>query len=215
MIISQEALRMQKKAGIITEGQLREALDALNEDFLELKSIGRQLYSLLKKKGYAVQILENSSKSKLSGGGVASLAKSNKPGESDKGGNVEIHQLSDVEQIGIAIPTWAVVCNFVLNSKNQEYLKQLIEKKGKKYQEPNEKNWLEVATAAFAEGTQSLQNKDIINNPKIKEYIAGLGKELTDIIKEKKPNMQFAFDDKNGYYAMYFGEQRTKKGGIA
>ena len=42
--------------------------EIINEDYLELKSIGKQLYSFLKKKGYNVTIKENSSKSKYRGG---------------------------------------------------------------------------------------------------------------------------------------------------
>jgi hypothetical protein len=51
--MNKEFLKMQKLAGLITEGQYKEKL---NEDNLEVKSIAKKLYSFLKQNGVAASL---------------------------------------------------------------------------------------------------------------------------------------------------------------
>lgn len=181
---------------------------SINEDYLELKSIGKQLYSFLKKKGYGVEIKENTQKTKYG----ATLIGTKDRHINYKGGEIEIHQFSDVEEIGVFVPTYALAYKFIMDPDNEETLKGLLKAKTQYadyYLQNKQKDWYTITREIFGQA-----GRDIQNNPEIKKYIAKLGQELIGIVKEKYPNMQLSFEDKSQYYAMYFREPRTKKGGV-
>ncbi len=188
---------------------------SINEDYLELKSIGKQLYSFLKKKGYDVEIKENSQKSKYQGGDTLVGTKDSKY-SNGKGGNVEIHQFSDVEEVGVFVPTYALAYQFIVDPSNDAIVKSWAKGHMKELDEADkQKYWSNIKDWAFAESTGKVAyGSDIQKNPEIKKYIAKLGQELISIVKQKYPNMQLLFGDKNDYYAMYFREPKTKKGGV-
>jgi hypothetical protein len=190
---------------------------SINEDFLELKSIGKQLYSFLKKKGYDVKIKENSQKSKYKGGDTLAGTKDSKY-SNGKGGNVEIHQFSDVEEIGVFVPTYALVYMFIMDPNNEETLKELLKSKTKNpdyYLQNKQKDWTNIKNLIFAKSSgQIAYDYDMQANPEIKKYIAKLGQELIGIVKQRYPNMQLLFGDKSHYYAMYFREPKTAKGAV-
>ena len=96
--------------------------ESINEDFMELKSIAKQLYSILKKKGYEVEIKENSKKSTYRGGDSLAGTKDSKY-LNGKGGTVEIHQFSDVEQIGLFLPVHTVAYQFIIAPENKDIIK--------------------------------------------------------------------------------------------
>jgi hypothetical protein len=62
-MLSEEFLKMQKLAGLITEAQYNQKISLietqLNEDNLEVKRIAKQLYSWLKQNGVAVSLMTN------------------------------------------------------------------------------------------------------------------------------------------------------------
>lgn len=205
-----EISRMQELAGIISENK-----QMLNEDFLELKSIAKMLYSLIKSKGFNVELKENSSKAKYASD---TLAK-NKNND-NKGGSVEIHQLSDVEQIGVFVPYYAVVYNFITNPANRKYIESVVGKNNPdklKYNigldEP-QKYWTHIHTYMYGKGGQIADVLNSKNDPEIKKLISKLGQELTNAVKSKYPNMLFSFKDGETGYYMYFAEPKTAKGGI-
>jgi hypothetical protein len=199
---------MQQLAGLITESQL-------NEDYLELKSLGKQLYSALKKKGYEVEIKENSKKSTFAGGDSLVGTKDSKYLNS-KGGTVEIHQFSDAEQIGVFIPAYAVLYQFIVDPANKSYLEQLYTKKrgkpGGELDEPA-KYFSNLKDILFGEDGKVASSSNVMKDPEIKKSIAKLGQELLSIIKSKKPNMLLSFRDTDTSYAMNFAEPKTAKGG--
>jgi len=203
-----EVKRMQQLAGILKESQL-------NEDYLELKSLGKQLYSALKKKGYEVEIKENSKKSTFAGGDPLVGTKDSKYLNS-KGGTVEIHQFSDAEQIGVFIPAYAVLYQFIVDPANKSYLEQLYTKKrgkpGGELDEPA-KYFSNLKDILFGENGKVASSSNVMEDPEIKKSIAKLGQELLSIIKSKKPNMLLSFRDTDTSYAMNFAEPKTAKGG--
>ena len=220
-IMNEAFLKMQKLAGVITEAQYNQKKslieNQLNEDYLELKSIGKQLYSFLKKKGYLVQIIENSSKSPYKGGTTLTTGTNASKNEHD-GPPVEIHQLSDVEQIAVAVPVYALLRAFVLDDANKSFLEQTITKKGGKTGALNDPKqyWSSIGDQAFGPTLgKTASTTDIMKNPLIQQYIANLGKELTNIVKSKKPNAALAFKDTETAYVMYFADTKTAKGGTA
>lgn len=190
---------------------------SINEDYLELKSIAKQLYSFLKKKGYEVEIKENSQKSKYKNGDTLIGTKDSKY-LNDKGGTVEIHQFSDVEEIGVFVPTYALAYAFIMDPNNQEILSGLIKAKNKNpdsYLQDKQKSWFHIKDLIFAKSSGQIAYDDAMQaNPEIKKYIAKLGQELIGIIKQRYPNMELAFGDKSHYYAMYFREPKTAKGAV-
>jgi hypothetical protein len=207
-----EIKRMQFLAGVINESQL-------NEDYLELKSLAKQLYSAIKKKGYDVEIKENSQKSKFRGGDPLVGTKDSQY-QNGRGGTAEIHQFSDVEEIGVFIPTYAVAYHFIKDPNNRKYLEDLIAKNLPNLKDKNigfddiDKYWTYIKDYAFSPSpNKSASGHDIQQNSEIKKSIASLGQELIGIIKSKKPNMRMAFKDDSVDYGMWFSEPKTAKGG--
>ena len=216
--INESFLKMQKLAGVITESEYNQKKslveNQLNEDYLELKSIGKQLYSFLKKKGYTVKIIENSSKSPYRGGTTLTTGTNAGRLEND-GPPVEIHQLSDVEQIAVAVPVYALSRVFILDDANRSFLEQTITKKGEKTGALNDPKqyWSSISDQVFGAPGKIASPDDIKKNPQIQKYIANLGKELTGIVKSKKPNAMLSFKDTDIAYVMYFADAKTAKGG--
>jgi len=188
----------------------------LKEDYLELKSIGKLLYSFLKRKGYDVEIKENSSKSKFRGGDhLIGQQYGN-----TKGGTIEIHQFSDVEEVGVFIPVYALTYQFIINPDNHKYIESLVSQNrsevvGQNYglSDP-EKYWTHVKNYAFGKSGKIANSSDIMRDPGIQKAIGSLGVELQNLIKSKYPNMQFIFKDDDVFYSMYFAEPKTAKGAV-
>jgi len=195
--------------------------ESINEDFMELKSIAKQLYSLLKKKGYEVEIKENSKKSTYRGGDSLVGTKDSKY-LNGKGGTVEIHQFSDVEQIGLFLPVHAVAYQFITAPENKDIIKKMVDKKKPgdyekypgTYQQDISKNWSHIKDAIFGEPGKIASSYDMQKNPQIGEFIKKLGTELISVIKSKYPNMLLSTEDKETNFALYFAEPKTKKGGV-
>ena len=195
-------------------------LESINEDFMELKSIAKQLYSLLKKKGYEVEIKENSKKSTYHGGDSLVGTKDSKYLNS-KGGTVEIHQFSDVEQIGLFLPVHAVACQFITEPENRDIIKKMVDEKKPgdfekypgSYQDLS-KNWSSVADTIFGASGKVASCYDIQKNPQLGEFIKKLGAELIGAIKSTYPNMLLSTEDKETTFALYFAEPTTKKGAV-
>jgi hypothetical protein len=194
--------------------------ESINEDFLELKSIAKQLYSLLKKKGYEVEIKENSKKSTYHGGDSLVGTKDSKYLNS-KGGTVEIHQFSDVEQIGLFLPVYAVACQFISAPENVDIIKKMVDEKKpgdfEKYTGTYQnlsKNWSSVSDTIFGKSGKIASSYDIQKNPKLGEFIKKLGSELIGVIKSKYPNMLLSTEDQQTNFALYFAEPKTKKGAV-
>jgi hypothetical protein len=152
---------------------------SINEDYLELKSIGKQLYSFLKKKGYEVEIKENSQKSKFRGGDTLVGTKDSKYLNS-KGGTVEIHQFSDVEEIGVFVPTYALVYMFIMDPNNEETLKELLKSKTNNpdsYLQNKQKYWTNIKDVVFTKNMgKTADFDDMQDSPDIKKYIAPAAK---------------------------------------
>lgn len=205
-----EIHRMKELAGIISESSI------LNEDYLELKSIAKQLYTLLKSKGYDVRIVENSSKSKYAGGTTLAGQKY----LNNKGGSVEIHQFSDVEQIGVFVPAYTVIYQFIKNPANHKYVESIIAKNrpdlvGKNIGlDDTEKHWTHIKNFMYGKSGKIAEISDFMKDQGIRQTIGALGKELQNAIKSKYPTMLFSFEDDATGYSMYFAEPRTAKGGI-
>ena len=210
-----------KKKEILNETNIGK-VGLIKEDYLELKSIGKQLYSFLKKEGYNVTIKEDSSKSTFSGGDK--LVDSNEGG---KGGIVQIKQFSDVEQIGVSIPSYAVTYQFLNNQGNYDKIKKVYADNRQDFgPEQKEKflndgdtwfkssltdSWDGIAKTVF----KSKGCEDLSQHPEIIKSVNELGNKLSDIVKSKIPNMEFVFDNQvsNCQFVMYFREPKTKKGG--
>ena len=189
---------------------------SINEDFMELKSIAKQLYSLVKSEGYDVKIIENSKKSTYRGGDSLVGTKGSKY-LNGKGGSVEIHQFSDIEQIGLFLPVYAVAYQFIIAPENKEIIKKRLNKPESYeiYQKDNFKDWNHISSAMFAEPGKSTSVSDIIKNPEILKFVNKLGSKLIGAIKSKYPNMLLSTEDKDGNFCLYFAEPTTKKGGVA
>lgn len=195
-------------------------LQSINEDFMELKSIAKQLYSLLKKKGYEVEIKENSKKSTYYGGDSLVGTKDSKYLNS-KGGTVEIHQFSDVEQIGLFLPVHAVAYQFITAPENLDIIKEMVNKKQpgsfEKYPGTYQnlaKHWSNVANTIFGQNGKIASCYDIQKNPQLGNFIKKLGADLIDAIKSAYPNMLLSTEDKEVSFALYFAEPKTKKGAV-
>ena len=188
---------------------------SINEDFMELKSIAKQLYSLVKSEGYDVKIIENSKKSTYRGGDSLVGTKGSKY-LNGKGGSVEIHQFSDIEQIGLFLPVYAVAYQFIIAPENKEIIKKRLNKPESYeiYQKDNFKDWDHISSAMFAEPGKSTSVSDIIKNPEILKFVNKLGSKLIGAIKSKYPNMLLSTEDKDGNFCLYFAEPTTKKGGV-
>ena len=190
-------------------------IESINEDFLELKSISKQLYSLLKKKGYEIEIKENSKKSTYRGGDK--LVGSKDSISNGKGGTVEIHQFSDIEQIGLFLPVHAVAFQFITAPENKDIIKKMIGQKKddyEYYQKDGFKNWSHLADTIFGEPGKVASCYDIQKNPQLGEFIKKLGAELIGAIKKTYPNMLLSTQDKETHFGLYFAEPKTKKGAV-
>ena len=190
-------------------------LESINEDFMELKSIAKQLYSLVKSEGYEVEIKENSEKSKYRGGDTLVGTKDSQY-LNGKGGTVEIHQFSDIEQIGLFLPVYAVAYQFIIAPENKEIIKKSLNKPESYeiYQKDNFKDWIYLSNAMFAESGKSTEVSEIIKNPEILKFVNKLGSKLIGAIKSKYPNMLLSTEDKDGNFGLYFSEPKTKKGAV-
>jgi hypothetical protein len=193
--------------------------ESINEDFMELKSIAKQLYSLLKKKGYEVEIKENSKKSKYRGGDSLVSTKDSK--YLNKGGNAEIHQFSDIEQIGVFLPVYAVVYQFLTAPENKELVKQMVEKNkpGDWEKYPGtygdiSKNWTYIKNAIFGEPGKIADLYRMQKNPEIGKFVNKLGNELIAAIKSKYPNILLHAEDQETNFGLWFAEPKTKKGAV-
>lgn len=187
-------------------------LESINEDFLELKSIVKQLYSLLKEKGYDVEIRESSEKSRYRGGDRLVGTKDSQY-LGDKGGTVEIHQFSDVEEIGVFLPARSVAYQFIISPENKEIIKKSLYKPElyEIYQKDNFKDWDYLYRDAFVRTSKETDDSDIIKNPQILEFLGKLGINLIDTIKSKYPNIQIITEIKGGNFCLYFRETKTRK----
>jgi len=203
-------------------------LEFINEDFMELKSIVKHLYSLLKREGYEVEIKENSKKSTYADGDTLVGSKDSQHLNS-KGGTVEIQQFSDFEQIGVFIPVYAAAYQFIIDPENREIIKKMVDEKKpgdyerypgtyqqdtQTYQEDISNNWLHIKDAIFGETGHIGTANDMIDNPELLKFVNKLGSKLIDTIKSKYPNMLLSSKDKDGNFALYFAEPRTRKGGV-
>ncbi len=195
--------------------------ESINEDFMELKSIAKQLYSLLKSEGYEVEIKENSEKSKFRGGDTLVGTKDSQ-WLNDKGGTVEIHQFSDAEQIGVFLPVYAVSYQFITAPENKEIIKKMMDEKRPgdyekypgTYQKDISKNWSHIKDAIFGSPGKIADVSDIQKNPEVVKFVNKLGTKLIDTIKSKYPNMLLSTQDRDIHFALYFAEPKTNKGGI-
>ena len=196
-------------------------LESLNEDFLELKSIAKQLYSLVKSEGYEVEIKENSEKSKYRGGDSLVGTKDSKY-LNGKGGTVEIHQFSDVEQIGLFLPVYAVAYQFITSPENKEIIKKMVDEKKPgdyekypgTYQQDLSKSWTHVCDSIFGKSGKTANLYDIQKNPELVKFVNKLGNKLIDTIKSKYPNMILSTQDSEVTFDLYFAEPKTKKGSV-
>ena len=196
-------------------------IESINEDFLELKSIAKQLYSLVKKEGYEVEIKENSKKSTYRGGDTLVGTKDSKH-LNGKGGTVEIHQFSDIEQIGLFLPVYAVAYQFIIAPENKEIIKKMVDEKKPgdyekhpgTYQQDISKNWSHIKDAIFGESGKIGTANDMIANPELLKFVNKLGSKLIGVIKSKYPNMLLSTQDKGGLFGLYFAEPKTKKGDV-
>ena len=194
-------------------------LEPLNEDFIELKSIAKQLYSLLKRKGYEVELKENSKKSTYKGDTLAGTKGSK---TYDKGGSVEIHQFPDTEEIGLFLPVSSVAYQFIVAPENKDLIKAMVEKNKPgdyekhpgTYQKNIEKNWSHIKDAIFGESGKIASLSDIQNDPEVKKFIGKLGSELISTIKSKSPNIRLATKDADTHFGLYFTEPRTRSGAV-
>ena len=186
--LSEEFLRMQKLAGILTESQL-------NEDILELKQMSKQLYSLLKSKGFNVTIVNKivtplnptnpASKGTITNKDTAvSTISTNGGGEFIQ---IAVQQGVDGEMVEIAI-TPSIIARAIIGGEIAD--------------------WSNKASAKFGNERSTWQK-----NPEILAYVNKLGNELLVGIKTKYPNMSYKFAEQNFYYILYFGYAQTKKGG--
>jgi hypothetical protein len=196
-------------------------LESINEDFLELKSIAKQLYSLVKSEGYEVEIKENSKKSTYKGGDSLVGTKDSQY-LNGKGGTVEIHQFSDVEQIGLFLPVYAVVYQFITAPENKEIIKKMVDEKKPgayekypgTYQQDLSKNWSHIKDDIFGESGKTANLYDMQKNPEVVKFVNKLGTKLIDTIKSKYPNMLLSTEDQEVHFALYFAEPKTKKGAV-
>jgi hypothetical protein len=191
-------------------------LDSLNEDFMELKSIAKHLYSDLKKKGYEVEIKENSKDSKKT------LAGTKGSRTFDKGGSVEIHQFPDSEEIGVFLPIHSVAYQFIVSPENKDLIKKMVEKNKPgdfekhpgTYQENLEKNWSHINNAIFGEPGKIASLNDIRKDPEILKFVNKLGSDLIATIKSKYAGIKLKTEDQDTAFALYFTEPRTRKGAV-
>jgi len=212
--LNEELIRMRTLAGLISEN-----IEMLNEDYLELKSIVKYLYSFFKKEGFEVEILDVNSKKTQVRNGEHLVGTKDSKYLNNKGGTVMIQQISDKNAnnfIAVTIPTYAVAHNFIANPSNRNYLEGLILKN-----RPNTKG-MDIMFSELNNYESYIRNtafgsdfSDIQNNPEIKKYADNLGEGLMNIIKSKKPNIQFVSKHMPYQYQMYFREPQTAKGGIA
>jgi len=195
--------------------------ESINEDFMELKSIAKQLYSLVKSEGYEVEIKENSEKSKFRGGDTLVGTKDSQY-LNGKGGTVEIHQFSDVEQIGLFLPVYAVAYQFITSPENKEIIKKMVDEKKPgdyekypgTYQQDLSKSWTHVCDSIFGKSGKTANLYDIQKNPELVKFVNKLGNKLIDTIKSKYPNMLLSTEDKETNFALYFAEPKTNKGAV-
>ena len=195
--------------------------ESINEDFLELKSIAKQLYSLVKSEGYEVEIKENSEKSKFRGGDTLVGTKDSQY-LNGKGGTVEIHQFSDVEQIGLFLPVYAVAYQFITSPENKEIIKKMVDEKKPgdyekypgTYQQDLSKSWTHVCDSIFGKSGKTANLYDIQKNPELVKFVNKLGNKLIDTIKSKYPNMLLSTQDSEVTFDLYFAEPKTKKGSV-
>lgn len=212
-----ERARMQKLAGIMSEAKNDESTsEMLNEDFLELKSIAKQLFSLIKAKGYDAAIVENSSKSKYGQHTLVGQKYLNQ-----KGGTVEIHQFTDVEQIGVFVPAYAVIYQLIIDPANAKYVESVVARNRPDLAGKNiglhghaKEYWTHIKNYMVADSGKLASAREVMQDEGVKQKINQLGKDLQNAIKSKYPNMKFAFDDGPLGYGMFFAEPRTAKGAV-
>ena len=180
-ILNEEFKRMKLLAGLITESQL-------DEDILELKQMSKQLYSLLKSKGFNVNIVN---KIVVPVNGGAATGTNRDQAVSTTGGGefiqIMVQQGVDGELVEIAI-TPSIIARAIVGGGITD--------------------WSDKARAKFGNDWNTWQK-----NPEIVAYVNKLGDELLAQIKAKYPNMAYKFAQQNFYYILYFGYAQTMKGG--
>lgn len=174
--------------------------ELIKEDILELKQMSKQMYSFFKSKGFPVEIEEKISSEKLkelADKGMVSSGFSVGPNKKNayqwKGGSREESTIGKVGsgQLG------DVPVKLHINEKDEVVMVAVPAN--------------EVAKVLEKEGKEV---KSWIKNPEVINYVNKLGEELSGMIKEKYPEMVYRFEQQYDYwYIMYFGYQKTSKGG--
>ena len=187
-ILSEEFKRMQKLAGL----SLNEA-NLLNEDILELRQMSKQLYSLLKKKGFNV-VLEEQEQVYGPGGHPAYTTAKSKI-ENNKDGTQPVHIVIGKSQdiVSVYIGLW-------------EITGAILKQQGVTIDNSNR---VHIRQDKFGDDSNKWDS-----NPEVVKFVTALGNELVNQIKSKYPDMMYKLErTQRGSYALHFGYGKTKKGG--
>lgn len=168
--------------------KLFENFELINEDVLELKQLSKQIYALLKQKGFHIQMVKvvKLNPNPLSKSTLSKDTIKDKQLYAGNSSAIQIEANEASEIVGIGIPTDAIVAVLVGGDKE---------------------GWFKTAEQQFG-STDKWQN-----SPKVLDYVKKLGVELTDLIKKQYPAMKFNYIDQNWNYIMQFRLSTTKKGG--
>lgn len=185
--------------------KLFENFELIKEDILELKQMSKQMYSFFKSKGFPVEIEEKISSEKLKELADKGMVKSvfsvgpNKKNAYDwKGGSREESTIGKVATGNFG----SVPVKLHINEK-EEYVMVAIP--GNEVNEVLKKDGKEISLKI---------GQSYTDNPEIVEYVNKIGVELSNMIKEKYPEMVYKFEQQYGYwFIMHFGYQKTTKGG--
>jgi hypothetical protein len=159
--------------------------DSILEDILELKQMSRQMYSLLKSKGFEVKI--SNEEGKVRAEGITTRY--------DMSNEAQLIVQGKSEVVWVIIPVFAVV-------------KLLMEDQLKDDTKLNQENWWYPASKKYGDSDAWIDNQEIM------DYVEGLGKELLNELNSKYPGMEYKFTrDQSISYTMIFGYEETRKGG--
>jgi hypothetical protein len=180
--------------------------ELIKEDILELKQMSKQMYSFFKSKGFPVEIEEKISDQKLkelADKGMVKSGLSVGPNKKNayqwKGGDREQSTINKVSTGEFG----SVPVKLHINEK-EEYV--MVAVPGNEVEKILQKDGKEI-TRKFGQ--------NFTEGPETVEYANKLGVELSNMIKEKYPEMVYRFEQQHGYwFIMYFGYQKTAKGGF-